>query len=155
MSKSRDKKSPYFFLAPAILYLGIWIYYPIAKNFYLSFVGTEETHGTNLHFVGLSNYRRLLTDDLFYRALFHNIAWVLLSILVPVAIYFIAPYLNFYICNGAVIVPVAGSDPDMDRDALAVISREFPDRQIIDITMRASFMQGGAVHCLTQQVPAV
>jgi agmatine deiminase len=67
--------------------------------------------------------------------------------------HFIAPYLNFYICNGAVIVPVAGSDRDMDEEALTAISREFPSRQIIGIEVRASPMQGGAIHCMTQQVP--
>ncbi len=66
---------------------------------------------------------------------------------------FIAPYLNFYICNGAVIVPVANSDRDQDQAALAAIASEFPERQIVPIAMRAGPMQGGAIHCLTQQVP--
>lgn len=69
--------------------------------------------------------------------------------------HFIAPYLNFYICNGAVIVPVAGADPDLDRQALAAIGREFPNREVIPVKMRAGPMQGGAIHCLTQQVPFV
>jgi len=86
MIESRGRKSPYLFLAPAIIYLGIWIYYPIAKNFYLSFLGTEGTHGTDFRFVGLQNYRQLLSDELFHRALLHNLVWVLLSILVPVVI---------------------------------------------------------------------
>ena len=66
---------------------------------------------------------------------------------------YIAPYLNFYICNGAVIVPVANSDRDQDQAALTAIASEFPDRQIVPIAMRAGPMQGGAIHCLTQQVP--
>ena len=81
MIESRGRKSPYLFLAPAIVYLGIWIYYPIAKNFYLSFLGTEGTHGTDFRFVGVQNYRQLLSDELFHRALLHNLVWVLLSIL--------------------------------------------------------------------------
>ncbi len=86
MIDSRGRLSPYFFLAPAILYLGIWIYYPIAKNFYLSFFGSDQTRSNNSHFVGLQNYRQLLSDELFHRALLHNLAWVALSIVVPVVI---------------------------------------------------------------------
>ncbi len=68
---------------------------------------------------------------------------------------FIAPYLNFYVCNGAVIVPVAGAEPDKDREALATLARHWPGREIVPVTMHAGPMQGGAVHCATQQVPAV
>lgn len=68
---------------------------------------------------------------------------------------YIAPYLNFYICNGAVIVPVAAADPDMDEAALRLIGEHLPGREVVPVTMRAGPMQGGAVHCLTQQVPRV
>ncbi len=67
----------------------------------------------------------------------------------------IAPYLNFYACNGGVVVPVAGADRALDAAALAAIGRAFPGRQVVGVPMRAAPMQGGAVHCLTQQVPAV
>lgn len=67
----------------------------------------------------------------------------------------IAPYLNFYVCNGAVIVPVAGADPGMDAEALSVIGSHWPGREVIGVPMPAGPMQGGAIHCMTQQVPAV
>ena len=69
--------------------------------------------------------------------------------------YYIAPYMNFYFCNGAVIMPVAGEDPDADAAAQAALQTQFPDREVIAIRMRAAPMQGGAVHCMTQQMPAV
>lgn len=67
----------------------------------------------------------------------------------------IAPYMNFYFCNGAAIVPVAGAEPDKDQEAVSYLARLFPDRQIIPIVMRAAPRQGGAIHCMTQQVPAM
>ena len=67
----------------------------------------------------------------------------------------IAPYMNFYICNGAVIMPVAGEEPDKDAAAQAEMKTHFPDREVIAVPMRAAPMQGGAIHCLTQQMPAV
>lgn len=65
----------------------------------------------------------------------------------------IAPYMNFYFCNGAVIVPVAGEEPDKDAEALAYLARLFPDREVVGVTLRAGPRQGGAVHCMTMQVP--
>lgn len=86
MIEARGRKSPYMFLLPAILYLAIWIYYPIVRNAYLSVLDADSTRSTDYHFVGLSNYRQLLSDELFFRALAHNLAWVGLSIVIPVVI---------------------------------------------------------------------
>lgn len=66
----------------------------------------------------------------------------------------IAPYLNFYFCNGAAIVPVAGAEPEKDREALSFFGKLFPERQVVPVIMRAAPRQGGAIHCMTQQVPA-
>lgn len=67
----------------------------------------------------------------------------------------IAPYLNFYFCNGAAIVPVAGAEPDKDQGATAYLASLLPGRQIVPVPMRAAPRQGGAIHCMTQQVPTV
>ncbi|MEV6007906.1 agmatine deiminase family protein [Streptomyces sp. NPDC051976] len=61
-------------------------------------------------------------------------------------------YLNFYVANGGVVVPVA--DVDADRDALAVIAGAFPDRKVVGVRARVIAFGGGGVHCITQQVPA-
>lgn len=65
----------------------------------------------------------------------------------------IAPYMNFYFCNGGVIVPVAGDEPDKDQAALNHLQKLFPDRETIGVQMRAGPRQGGAIHCMTTQVP--
>jgi agmatine deiminase len=62
-------------------------------------------------------------------------------------------YMNFYIANGAVIVPVTGSDPDCDEQALAVIAAEFPGREVIGVPGLVIAYGGGGPHCITQQVP--
>lgn len=63
-------------------------------------------------------------------------------------------HMNFYICNGAVIVPVAGK-PEEDDEPLAIIAEAFPDRKVVPITGRNIAEGGGGVHCITQQVPAI
>jgi len=63
-----------------------------------------------------------------------------------------ASYANFYIANGVVLVP-AFDDP-MDTDAQGLLAHCFPDRRILPIDSRALVQGLGAVHCLTQQIPA-
>jgi agmatine deiminase len=66
-----------------------------------------------------------------------------------------ASYLNLYLCNGAVLIPVPEEDPELDAEAVRIIGGAFPDRQAIPLRMRAHPVHGGAIHCITQQVPAV
>ncbi len=62
-----------------------------------------------------------------------------------------ASYLNFYICNGAVIVPVCGADTD--EEALATIVTGYPGREVIPVPGAVLAYGGGGPHCITQQVP--
>ena len=61
-------------------------------------------------------------------------------------------HINLYICNGGVIVPVAG-DPAQDDAPMAILRETFPDRGLIGVTGRV-IASGGGIHCITQQVPA-
>jgi len=61
-------------------------------------------------------------------------------------------YLNFYIANGGVVVPVA--DVPGDAAALAVIAAALPDRKVVGVRTRVVGYGGGGVHCITQQIPA-
>ena len=64
-----------------------------------------------------------------------------------------ASYANFYVGNGAVLVPVF--DDPADERALAVLRDCFPDRRIVGLGARDLVWGLGAFHCLTQQQPAV
>ena len=64
------------------------------------------------------------------------------------------PYLNFYICNDAVIVPVCGHDAD--NEMLALLGEYIPDRDIVGLGIGEILARGGGgIHCITQQIPAV
>jgi agmatine deiminase len=64
------------------------------------------------------------------------------------------PYTNFYLCNGAAIVPLGEQDPDMDAEALRRLGALLPGREIVGVPGRTLALGGGGVHCITQQVPA-
>jgi agmatine deiminase len=63
-----------------------------------------------------------------------------------------ASYANFYIANGAVLVPVF-NDPN-DRIALNTLAEVFPTREIVPIYSGDLIWGFGALHCMTQQQPA-
>jgi agmatine deiminase len=64
-----------------------------------------------------------------------------------------ASYANFYIANGLVLVPVF-NDPN-DRIALDILADLFPERDIVGIYSGDLIWGFGAMHCMTQQQPAI
>jgi len=64
-----------------------------------------------------------------------------------------ASYANFYIGNGAVLVPTF-DDPN-DAIALGTLQDLFPSRRIVGIPSRELVWGLGAFHCVTQQQPAI
>jgi len=64
-----------------------------------------------------------------------------------------ASYANFYIANGLVLVPIF-NDPN-DRIALDILADIFPERDIVPIYCGDLIWGFGAIHCMTQQQPAL
>src|SRR5262249_38842808 len=60
-------------------------------------------------------------------------------------------YLNLYLCNGGVIVPVCGDDSE--AEALELIAASFPGREVVPVPGAVLAYGGGGPHCITQQVP--
>jgi agmatine deiminase len=63
-----------------------------------------------------------------------------------------ATYANFLIINDAVLVPVYGQ-ADLDNDALDILGKVFPEREIIGIDCLPLIRQHGSLHCVTMQYP--
>lgn len=62
-----------------------------------------------------------------------------------------ASYANFYIGNGAVLVPIY-NDPN-DAEAVTTLRRLFPNRKVVGIDCTELIWGLGAFHCVTQQQP--
>jgi len=64
-----------------------------------------------------------------------------------------ASYANFYVANGAVLVPTFGARAD--ARALAVLREIWTDREVVGVPCASLVLGLGGVHCLSQQEPSV
>ena len=60
-------------------------------------------------------------------------------------------YVNYYVANDAVLVPVY-NDPN-DSIALSIIQNLYPSKTVVGIDCSNMYYEGGMVHCVTQQQP--
>ena len=67
---SQDTAVAAGFLSPFMLLFGTFLIFPIFYSFYLSFFGSPTDYSlSNLEFVGLANYKRIMTDFQFWWSL--------------------------------------------------------------------------------------
>jgi agmatine deiminase len=67
---------------------------------------------------------------------------------------FVNVYVNWYVCNGAVLIPAFG-DASADAAARALARQLYPDRIVEQLRIDNIAAGGGGIHCATQQQPAV
>ena len=75
--RRRLTATPYLFLAPALVLLGIFVVYPIIAVVYYSFTDYDIVRPPVP--VGLENYQKLLTDDTFWLALQHSLVYLIVT----------------------------------------------------------------------------
>ncbi|WP_347549071.1 sugar ABC transporter permease [Pseudalkalibacillus hwajinpoensis] len=76
-SKKGDHLAAYLFLAPFLIIYGMFMVYPIIKGMKISL--SEWKFGLDPEFVGLKNYKTMLSDGYFWEALGNTLYFVLIS----------------------------------------------------------------------------
>jgi putative chitobiose transport system permease protein len=71
------RATPYLFLAPALVLLGIFVIYPIFAVIYYSFTDYDIIRPPV--FIGLENFQNLFADDTFWLALTHSFVYLLVT----------------------------------------------------------------------------
>jgi agmatine deiminase len=62
------------------------------------------------------------------------------------------PYVNAFVGNGCVVVPLALADSD--DQALRLLREIYPGREVVGVPATNLARRGGGPHCITQHVPA-
>lgn len=65
---------------------------------------------------------------------------------------FVNSYVNYYVCNGAVIGAEFG-DAKADAEAKNTLQRLYPNRDVVSLNIDPLGEAGGGIHCATQQQP--
>ncbi|MEJ7647601.1 MAG: sugar ABC transporter permease [Nakamurella sp.] len=80
----REAASGYAFLLPSLVLLGLFLFLPLVWALFLSFQKTDG-FGTNT-WVGLANYRRLLSDPVFWRSTVNTALFTVIVVPVSMAL---------------------------------------------------------------------
>ena len=67
---------------------------------------------------------------------------------------FVASYVNYYLCNDAVIAAQFGDDA-ADEKAKSTLQKLYPDRKIVLLNVDPLGESAGGIHCATQQQPKI
>lgn len=76
---NNDNFLGYLFLAPALLFLGLLIIYPVMSAIIQSFYNTNYISGSN-SFIGLDNFISIIHDKIFWKALYVDVVWTVGSV---------------------------------------------------------------------------
>lgn len=68
------------FALPAVIFLCVFVFYPVLYNIFLSFTDAKRLSSDNLSFVGLKNYIKLFTDKSFAKRFWTEIVWTVCSV---------------------------------------------------------------------------
>ncbi|MGB9800672.1 MAG: carbohydrate ABC transporter permease [Thermanaerothrix sp.] len=90
--------APYLFLLPALAIMLIFMYLPILENFFYSLFRWSSID-PRLFYVGLSNYKRILSDPIIALSLRNNVLYAVISVFFQV---FIALVLAAILESGAI-----------------------------------------------------
>jgi multiple sugar transport system permease protein len=74
----KDRTLGYLFLAPALLVILVLVIYPFVGAVFLTF--QEKTAGAPGTWIGLNNYRELLSNEVFSRTVYNSIFYTVIAV---------------------------------------------------------------------------
>lgn len=114
----------YFFVLPAMLFMAALVFYPIIYNIYISFTDMSvKTLRCGYTFVGLENYKQLLSDSLFLQIIGQTYLFTFLNLILQFFIGFILASFLYRRFPGSGIIRSAMAIPFMVP--LSVVSMLF------------------------------
>lgn len=91
-----ERVGPYLLLAPALIFVGLFLLYPILRGLYMSFYDRSMLRPGQSTFVGLQHYRTIFGDPGTAVVLWNTFLWVAVVTVLAIAIGFAAGWLLYY-----------------------------------------------------------
>lgn len=73
----------FIWIVPGLALVGVFVYFPLVQNIYLSFFDWSVFKPVPA-FTGIANYVQMIGDSVFWRSLFNNIAYAVVSLIFQV-----------------------------------------------------------------------
>ncbi len=84
--KLRKKSIPYLMLLPTLALITVFMLYPMFRTIQLSFQNSTILTEANAIFIGLTNYKNLMKDDVFIKSVQNTIPWTIINVLLQLVI---------------------------------------------------------------------
>lgn len=81
---------PYAFILPPMIYLVVFMFWPLARQMYMSFTNTRIINPNRGRFIGLGNFEQLFEDPAFYLSLKVTLLYTVLTVIIGVTLGLIA-----------------------------------------------------------------
>ena len=81
--KKKRNVEAFLFTVPALLFLGVFVFYPLINNIVYSFQSFTLSSATK-EWVGLKNYQTLLSDGIILTSIKNNVLYAVISIIIQV-----------------------------------------------------------------------
>jgi alpha-glucoside transport system permease protein len=78
-SRFRDQLVAWIWVGPAVVFVGVFLVWPVINTIWLSFLGSDSTQ-----FVGLKNFKFIFTDPNMLEVLRNNLLWLVVGTAVTV-----------------------------------------------------------------------
>ncbi|NPV67831.1 MAG: sugar ABC transporter permease [Anaerolineae bacterium] len=104
-ARRRQQISGWLFVVPVLLLNLIVVVIPSIAGLGMAF--TDWSGVGSMNFVGLANFRQLLQDQVFFKALIHNLMWTVFFLTIPVALGLLGAYLLSGVKRGQMFFRVA------------------------------------------------
>ena len=85
-SISLPRLAAYGFILPPLLYLVVFMFWPLGRQMYMSLTNTRIINPNHGRFIGLGNYERLLSDPSFFQSVRVTLVYAVLAVIFGVSL---------------------------------------------------------------------
>ncbi|WP_318284821.1 carbohydrate ABC transporter permease [Bradyrhizobium lupini] len=89
-SRQLGRILPYAFILPPMIYLVVFMFWPLGRQMYMSFTNTRIINPNRGRFIGLGNYDRLIDDPAFYLSLSVTLIYTVMTVIIGVTLGLVA-----------------------------------------------------------------